>query len=80
MTQTTDPRLLGQSIIAEMVNEYNALTEYRTHLPAMVHGWSDFAAKDDAMAELEQQVWLTACRLVARHCGIKLAFNRERIK
>ena len=73
MEQLTSASLIGQSIIAELIGEYNALTEYRSHL----FFWSETNARDDAYAEAAQAAYRHAMDIVARQTGINFKPKRE---
>jgi len=73
MEQQASLSIIGQSIIAELIDEYNALTEFRSHL----FFWSETNAREDAYAEAAQAAYRHAMDVVARQMGINFKPKRE---
>lgn len=78
MEQTACLNIIGQSIIAELIEEYNGLTELRARI--FLCDWAPGVAQDDAQAESAQSAYLHAIHIVARQMGINLKLNREVVK
>jgi hypothetical protein len=70
-------QLVAQSIISELVQEYNTLTEYRAGL--LLHPCYPEACHDDAIAEAMQSAYKDAIGIVARQARITISFTRETV-
>ena len=74
--QLIDPILLGQTIIAELADEYNTLADYHATIVVPPPGCegAGYRDREQYAVECSANAFKAAAFIVARHTGVKLTW------